>query len=979
MPVGKMSENTCNAILTEQLNKNGINAFFERHVPTLEGIKKPDVFIQADGGYYFVEGKQRPQAQLIHAVSKAHIYKESIKSNVTAKGVFAVLYSEDCSGPCEAAVLLDKAPYYIEQRTKSVEELSTWIKSFIEKPAPPAEINTGHAIRLLHQAVDAIHYAFTKLDIAEIDEIFGGKTFFESVLGYEEEDNVPKQHLRMAAAYLLVNQIMFYEVLARETKEYEALDSEKIQKPSELRTIYFAKVLLKDYKPIFDFDIVSKLKGDEALDAVRTTINAINALTPEKHGHDILGKIFHNLIPFEIRKSVAAFFTNSEAAEFLASLAIHESDEKVIDPASGSGTLLVASYRRKKHLIEEEKGKKFALTDHKRFLEKEITGVDIMPFSAHLAAVHLALQAPLYVTDKVRIAINDSTTLEPGKTVEAAQETLKEAYKTARITDYFDGKKKDDIRRKTIKGTVTLTDKSSKPLFLDKVDVAIMNPPFTRSERLPDEYKNLLMERFADYKDLIFGKVGLHLFFIFLGDKFLKKGGRLALVLPATVLRVDSMKGVRKLLLNNYHIQYIISSFQRSAFSEAARFREVLIVATKRNEVKEDSIPDKKLTTSIVMLKTLPRNLSEARSYSEKIKRICKGLSSGQEYDDETFYVSPVSQSELQKNVDNIFSMISVSDPLLGDLWKKFVAKASDRLIKCDEYLEKSKADINIAAFDSEFNFEKTFRFITQPNRAVKNKDVWIIKESARQNKSRIIAKNRFAGIEVDIPTRALVEGFRRPSGTERINISNELDYMIVDRFHRFEDVIGDKSKAEKVVRSASTWIGSVKQGRNIIARKFNISAPGTKVICFYSDTATFGIDVWNVSGLNEDDAKIFALWFNSTPCLLQLFMGRTETEGPWMKLNQSQIINSLMPDITELSQAEKKSLVELFDSISMEELPSITEQLRTRNRTRLAIDKGILKLMGYSVTEIETILDKLYTGLGDEIQKLKGMVQRNN
>jgi hypothetical protein len=73
-----------------------------------------------------------------------------------------------------------------------------------------------------------------------------------------------------------------------------------------------------------------------------------------------------------------------------------------------------------------------------------------------------------------------------------------------------------------------------------------------------------------------------------------KKSGRPALVLPATVLRVDSMKGVRKLLLDNYHIQYINSSFQRSAFSEAARFREVLIVGSKLSDMKDTPADVKK-------------------------------------------------------------------------------------------------------------------------------------------------------------------------------------------------------------------------------------------------------------------------------------------------------------------------------------------------------------------------------------------------
>jgi len=41
-----------------------------------------------------------------------------------------------------------------------------------------------------------------------------------------------------------------------------------------------------------------------------------------------LGKVFHELIPFEVRKAVAAFYTNNEAAEILAQLAIEMADAR---------------------------------------------------------------------------------------------------------------------------------------------------------------------------------------------------------------------------------------------------------------------------------------------------------------------------------------------------------------------------------------------------------------------------------------------------------------------------------------------------------------------------------------------------------------------------------------------------------------------------------------------------------------------------
>ena len=190
------------------------------------------------------------------------------------------------------------------------------------------------------------------------------------------------------------------------------IDEEKIRKLANLAQ-YFEPVLKRNYSSIFGFDVASRLPAD-ATDVVKKTVMAVKALAPEKIRHDLLGKVFHELIPFEVRKSVEVFYTNNEAAEILAQLAIDKPDAKVTNLAVGSGTLLVAAYRRKRELLQKEKGT-VELEDHKRFLEQDLTGVDIMPFAAHLAVVHLSLQALLYETEKVRVAVWDST-VKPGQT-----------------------------------------------------------------------------------------------------------------------------------------------------------------------------------------------------------------------------------------------------------------------------------------------------------------------------------------------------------------------------------------------------------------------------------------------------------------------------------------------------------------------------------------------------------------------------------
>jgi len=124
------------------------------------------------------------------------------------------------------------------------------------------------------------------------------------------------------------------------------------------------------------------------------------------------------------------------------------------------------------------------------------------------------------------------------------------------------------------KGAVTLQGIGGEQIPLEKTDLVIMNPPFTRQERLPKDFKVALMKRLQNYKDNLHGQLGLYGYFVLLADKFTKDNGRVALVLPATILRVKSAEGIRRLLLEKYQIEHIITAWERAAFSESAQFRD---------------------------------------------------------------------------------------------------------------------------------------------------------------------------------------------------------------------------------------------------------------------------------------------------------------------------------------------------------------------------------------------------------------------
>ncbi|MEM2488246.1 MAG: N-6 DNA methylase, partial [Thermoproteota archaeon] len=301
--------------------------------------------------------------------------------------------------------------------------------------------------------------------------------------------------------------------------------------------------------------------------------------------------------------------------------------------AVGSGGLLVAAYRRKRELL----GRPMTQEDHRKFVEKDLLGIDVMPFAANVAACHLALQSPEYFTNRVNVAVWDSTCLRPGMKIPSVTEAAK-----GYLTTFM-------FPKTTEKGAVSLTDKEAQEIELGKYDVVIMNPPFTRQERLPEDYKDVLFQRFSEYKDYLHGRLGLHGFFILLADRFLEKDGKMALVLPATVLRVESFEGIRRLLSERYHVEHIITTWYRSAFSESVRFREILLIARKSKAARDAKV-------MVTVLKKLPENIIEAKETSNILKR------SQSDWQDNRMITKVYDYAELKEDVTNWFKYIALSD-----------------------------------------------------------------------------------------------------------------------------------------------------------------------------------------------------------------------------------------------------------------------------------------------------------------------------
>jgi len=198
--------------------------------------------------------------------------------------------------------------------------------------------------------------------------------------------------------------------------------------------------------------------------------------------------------------------------------------------------------------------------------------------------------------------------LKPGMKIKPFQEVWPKGQRT--LTSFHS----QDDEKRVREGALSGTKSKGHEFILEPFDVILMNPPFTRQERIPEWLKNDLVNRFETYRKYIDGQMGFGGYFVLLADKFLEPGGRIGFVLPSTVLRLGSYQGVRKMLMErNYDVEYIITTDARSAFSESTAFREMLLIARK---MSKDETPG---ATQFINLTALPKTEEESRKLAEVI------------------------------------------------------------------------------------------------------------------------------------------------------------------------------------------------------------------------------------------------------------------------------------------------------------------------------------------------------------------------
>jgi hypothetical protein len=641
----------------------------------------------------------------------------------------------------------------------------------------------------------------------------------------------------------------------------------------------------------------------------------------------------------------------------------------------------VAAYNQKRRLAEAT-GIKFAEDMHRKFVGEDITGIDIMPFAAHLAVVHLSLQAPNFITQKVRVAVEDSTKVSPFSRIPSITRELAVAFKRPTLEMFMGDEHPKDGASYIEKGAVTANGIGGEEIPLEPVDVVIMNPPFTSSDNLGAPYKDALRKRFgADFNRFLQGKISFQGHFLVLADRFLKEGGRLAAVLPQTTLTGEAFGPLVQMLAQRYTIITVVTGLGRAAFSENTAFSEILLVAQKGPPPSNYHFP-------LVGTKVSPIDWND-RYIGEIITR----LRSGVDYSDETLEIRRIPQDELDikqggitKFLPSLQSGYQAINEAIHDLFDDYgsmvtydaLEDKSGFLMKISSLANKEEEGVN--GRGNVYFGTQALNIIRAKNEGEKNRRLRPAERLIflKADDKNFYVKDRITSFEYVIPKKSIVPSIRSMSHQHKMNATEDSDWVISTRILGLEKILNDiygKDKTLKYQERISTkWPKRVSTSsvHLHVSYKVDITAPGTVHLAIYTDEPSFAAHRgWGIN-CSKVEAKILCLWFNSSFFLYQLLTQRIQVRGGYWRLDKKRFARLFVPDVTQMDKNMKGRLCSIFDRFGKADFPSLMEQFRTSYYGRWVIDMEFVLALGKDEHFAEMLIARLYPYMYETLSQLK-------
>ena len=605
-------EEAVNTLLAQMLVAHGVSARAERR-SRREGI--PDIRVRLrTGDTIIMECKWEGASGILkeQMLERLNAFPEAL-------GILGVLYPDRLRHAENTNAVLESAT-----------DLQWWLHGSYGEAVTSPQVRTGSAAEL------ADHLRTLPLELEGVDRVSAAAM----AIGYALEQSAQQigKHARIArliadviastdqeknraaalriACLVLFNALAFQDRLSSANENVPTVKEALTQEVPGLLKAWRYICDSIDYVPVFQLaaeilDILGKGPEDIQDPVIRPLVKATEE-TRRLEGHDLSGRLFHTLLTDA--KFTGAYYTSVPAATLLSRLVFHNwppqvdwSDHEfpaslnVADLACGTGTLLmaVATEVERRH---QEAGGQNAAQLHKAMVEQALHGYDVQLSAIHFAATSLAMLNPDIQFDRMNLYVMPLG-VEGGKISLGSLDFLGESQVAVQFAMSGEGTAIATGGAERVSGGGGRGAEEGETATLPVLDLAIMNPPFTRSVggnllfgSLPPAVRRKLQDELSRRLKPTKGRerrasatAGLGAAFVAAASPKLRPGeGRLALVLPVTLCTGPSWQQTRRLIESDFALHMVITSHDplRWNFSDSTDLSEALLIAARRSEEK---------------------------------------------------------------------------------------------------------------------------------------------------------------------------------------------------------------------------------------------------------------------------------------------------------------------------------------------------------------------------------------------------------